>query len=133
MTLQLLLEEPALSQPDYIPVGPSVRLISLPALARSLGLNINQTVLALKDLGVPSWSWPEGHQYDYYSLPALEIALYRHMRGGGDLPSDKELIEEMEAVGRSWSDMDKRRMRAAVTEFARLLKEGEPVLPKEPG
>lgn len=60
-------------RPDMIPVGPSVRLVSLPAMATAFGVSEHYAKRFLDGLGVPC---ERVYGLPYFSMFALESTLF---------------------------------------------------------
>lgn len=69
---------------DVIPVGASVRLVSLSAIAQELGVSVAVIRRLMYNLGVPVLAPAGDEGPQHVNLPSLEIALYATLRPCAD-------------------------------------------------
>lgn len=95
--------------PDHIPVGYSVKLVSVPSLARAIGIEDQQVLDLLEGLGVPIFC-PKLGGVPYFNLPSLEIVLFKLLRpGGSGYRGHWKVTPVVDALEGIWDDMKLRK------------------------
>lgn len=130
-----------MQQPDYLLIGNVVRLVSVNALAKQVGVRVNHMRLGLHRLAIPFIKFPGG-QKEYFNLVSLEAILFKLLSPGkrrqwSYRTLNKEMAAEltkepvddkMKAIADVWIDIDRRNCRRMVRRFAAVMQEG--ILPK---
>jgi len=125
-------------QPDYIPIGSSVRLVSVDALARELGITRLSALRALRVFGVPVVRFEKEGKKEYFNLATLEVNLFKVLSPGGQgwtgeragavLKSELLQVDwpqQMRMVADIWGIMDRQRMRERCLKLGHALKKAK--------
>ena len=127
------------TQPDYIPVGATVRLVSVEAFAREIGVSVHSARVMLKRLGVPLILFAK-HTKSYFNLAVLEVVLFAILTPGGRgwvgerspaviASSLRKTIpqsswnESLGTIARLWGIADREQMRRRCREFGAAIRD----------
>lgn len=129
---------------DSVPIGSSVRLVTIRSFAREVGTSMACAKRILKALRVPYVQFDRVGE-EYFNLPSLEIVLFQMLRPGGrswtsgDLPAavvgaldDPKLRQQMQVVGSQWDMVDRHLLTERCRTLGAALKKASKALADDP-